>query len=111
MAERRWGRVTVEGWIQEAPGEWRVVTAKTGSAGIVAVAYKIPVGASVVFLPEPVQFKDGDVVQYRRDSQVFLRLGGLWHGSGCDDAVSERVIAADLRDGYVVRLVPEANGD
>jgi hypothetical protein len=71
---------------------------------------------TVEFLPEPVTFKDGDVVQYTAPGMSriprFRHDGRWWLGdldmstTGNDDAFFAKRIA----DGLARRLVPEANG-
>lgn len=117
MSERRFGRVTVEGWIDDREGigmhvvdvyqerGWR----PDGGAAVRAVFYNRPGDvARVEFLPEPVVFADGDVVRFRVSGSVAVRIEGQWV---CHDLATCRhdddYVKRALDSGRAVRLVPE----
>jgi hypothetical protein len=120
VSERRWGRVTVEGWIREdalASRNYVMVFGTQRAEEAPAVIYTTPTGAyrvSVEFLPEPVTFKDGDVLKHVEPS-LWLRHGGLWYSGGPQEydgpVYDDKWAAQMLRGNLAVRLVPEANGD
>jgi hypothetical protein len=70
---------------------------------------------TVEFLPEPVTFKDGDVILFE-DRIVYVRRGGRWDEIpfATKQRVLERIVgdeewASALAEGIAVRLVPEGN--
>jgi hypothetical protein len=108
--------------VDQNTAETYVVVGRSGPSPLVARIYedtaRINEGTSVSveFLPEPVQFKDGDVAQRVTGPTrwVFVRDGGTWRntdpGFPLPDQYSDERIVAAIRRGDVVRLVPEANG-
>lgn len=120
---RRYGKVTVTGWIEQNTAETYVAVGRTGVSPLVARIYEdnaaVNAGASVVveFLPEPVVFKDGDVLRYGND-WTYLRSGGRWVYVGPMDPSrvststgTDEDLARDLMHGVAVRLVPEGTAD
>jgi hypothetical protein len=122
-SERRWGRVTVEGWIREdalASRNYVMVFGTQRAEEAPAVIYTTPTGAysvSVEFLPEPVTFKDGDVVS-ESGGNIYVRRSGRWDVLVRAEkykpvalAYADTEIAGFIQRGNAYRLVPEANDD
>jgi hypothetical protein len=118
MSERRWGRVTVEGWIEQNPLAstvmvWASKVDRTSPDGRVAATNAVldhTLSPLVEFLPKPVTFKDGDVVRFEGDREVWVRVKGMWVSSAAGADMWEDYVAADyLRRGNAVRLVPAGN--
>lgn len=105
---RRYGKVTVTGWIHEYGPT--VTLWKQCEGGYPVVDVALGPTDSVEFLPEPVVFKDGDVLKHVQPS-LWLRRRGVWvnereDSPGYDDVWAERM----LRHNLAVRLVPEVKG-
>jgi hypothetical protein len=118
MSGRRFGRVTVEGWVEEVAVVGMSVVdvyrerdwGASGSSEVRATFYQRPDDAArVEFLPEPVVFADGDALRFAGGT-VWNRFHGHWSRAGSEHRYlsSDDVWAAHcLRDGVAVRLVPE----
>jgi hypothetical protein len=117
---RRWGRVTVEGWIDECSSVFGQIGVSPTIEGLPAAYFYWKSNASVEFLPEPVTFKDGDVVRGLGGSNWYVRRDGQWDvlssdgDEGCwvrPKAYDDQQMSAWLARRLAVRLVPEGNDD
>jgi hypothetical protein len=109
MTERRYGRVTIEGWTSSHIDGYLTVAPATSQNERTYTFH--PGVATVEYLPEPVTFKNGDAIQYtdRADSaagQVRVYMNGHWHNP-LGGRASEAYILEALASGRAVRLVPE----
>ena len=104
---RRYGRVSLEGWIDEAAdlrGHIPVYANRDGDG-------ETNVAATVEWLPAPdgFTFADGDVVRFvGRPEAPRYRVSGHWFSSaGLIGGVDDAYMAARIAAGSAVRLVPE----